>query len=82
MGIIPRAGFDRPSANTRCMSSRFFFKVPTRGLGIDASLGLPVVEVTSPRPDGSYGAGSEITVNVRQERNFSMISLVLVTSYV
>lgn len=42
-------------------------KVPARELGIDASLGVPVVEVTSSASDGSYGVGSEITVDIRQE---------------
>lgn len=40
-------------------------QVPTRELGIDASVGFPVLEVTSSEPDGSYGVGSEISIYVR-----------------
>lgn len=40
-------------------------QVPARELGIDSSLGIPVVEVTSPEQDASYGAGSEITIDIR-----------------
>ncbi|CAM9191715.1 unnamed protein product, partial [Laminaria digitata] len=38
-------------------------QVPARELGIDASVALPVVEVSSSELDGSYGVGSEITIN-------------------
>lgn len=40
-------------------------KVPSRKLGIDATLALPVVEVTSFESDGTYGVGSEITIDIR-----------------
>lgn len=40
-------------------------KVLARELGIDAAAALPVVEVDSFEPDGSYGVGSEINIDVR-----------------
>ncbi|CAM9114790.1 unnamed protein product [Hapterophycus canaliculatus] len=39
--------------------------VPTRELGIDSTLALPIVEVTSSEGDGIFGVGSQITIDVR-----------------
>lgn len=40
-------------------------QVPVRELGIDAALALPIVEVTSSEADGTYGVGSQISIDVR-----------------
>lgn len=42
-----------------------FQQVSARELGIDASLGIPVVDVTSSDRDGVYGVGSQILIRVR-----------------
>lgn len=48
--------------------------MPARELGINASIALPVIEVTSSELDGSYGVGSEITINVRQDQTKNKFS--------
>lgn len=47
------------------MSSSKQLQVLARELGIDANLALPIVEVTSSESDGTYGVGSEITIDIR-----------------